>query len=112
MYIREILRQLRAGASDRAISRSLKVDRATVKRYRAWAEQEHILTGELLPPEALEQRLTGSLGTGTVPQNVSSVEPYRAQVVALRERGVDIKTVWRRLKERGFSGSMHAESNP
>ena len=35
MDVREILRQLRAGESDRAIGRNLKVNRATVKKYRA-----------------------------------------------------------------------------
>jgi transposase len=108
MDIREILRQLRAGESDRAISRSMKLDRATVKRYRAWAEREGLMTGALPTPEALEKRLKESLGSVAVPQNVSSVEPYRTQVVELRERGVNIKTVWRRLVERGFRGSMHA----
>jgi transposase len=108
MDIREIVRQLRAGESDRAITRSLKIDRATVKRYRVWAEREGLLTGNLPSPESLERRLKDSLGTVAVPQNVSSVEAYRTQVVELRERGVNIKTVWRRLKERGFGGSMHA----
>jgi transposase len=107
MDVREILHQLRAGESERAISRSMKVDRATVKRYRAWAQQQGLL-GENLPPvEELERLLKESLAVKATPQNVSSVEPYRQMVEELRERGVNIKTVWNRLKERGFSGSMH-----
>jgi len=108
MDIREILRQIAAGESDRAISRNMRVDRGTVKRYRSWAKQEGLLSGELPSIEALEQRLKAGLTTVAVPQNQSSVEAYRAQVVELREQGVNIKTVWRRLVERGFSGSMHA----
>jgi response regulator of citrate/malate metabolism len=47
MDVREILRQLRAGESDRAIGRNLKVNRATVKKYREWAEGEGLLEGEV-----------------------------------------------------------------
>ena len=107
MDVREILRQMRAGESDRAVSRSLKVDRATVKRYRAWAKEEGLLDGALPPIEALEKLLTESQGVKAPPQNISSVEPYRELVEELRSQGVNIKTVWYRLKERGFEGSMH-----
>ena len=108
MDIREILRQIEAGESDRAIGRNLKVDRATVSRYRHWAEQEKLLAGELPSIEELGQRLKEGLPAAAVPQNVSSVEEYRAIVIELRERGVNVKTVWRRLVERGFNGSAHA----
>jgi transposase len=107
MDVREILCQFRAGESERAISRSLKIDRATVKRYRAWAQQQGLLAEKLPPVEELEKLLRDSIGVKPAPQNVSSVEPYRAMVEDLREQGVNIKTVWYRLKERGFSGSMH-----
>ena len=108
MDIREILRQIEAGKSDRAIGRNLKVERATVGRYRHWAEQEKLLTGELPSIEVLGQRLKEGLPATSVPQNVSSVEEYRAIVIELRERGVNGKTVWRRRVERGFNGSANA----
>src|SRR5271165_6967989 len=85
MDIHEIVRQLRAGESDRAISRSLKIDRATVKRYRTWAEKEGLLLDALPSLDVLEGRLKNSFGLEAVPQNVSSVEPYRTQVVELRK---------------------------
>ena len=87
MDIREILRQIRAGESERAISRSMKVDRATVKRYRAWAEQNGLLAEKLPPIEELERLLKDSLAEKAGPQNVSSVEPYRALVEDLRGQG-------------------------
>jgi transposase len=108
MEIREILHRIRAGESDRAIHRALKVDRATVKRYRAWAEQEGLLGGDLPSVDIVEARLRASFGEKAPPQNVSSVEPYRALVEELRSKGVNIKTVWRRLRDRGYEGSMHA----
>lgn len=107
MDVREILRQIRAGESERAISRSLKIDRATVKRYRVWAQEKGLLEEKLPPVEELGRLLKENMVEQAAPQNVSSVEPYRQMVEDLRKQGVNIKTVWYRLKERGFSGSMH-----
>jgi transposase len=42
------------------------------------------------------------------PQNTSTVEPYRAMVVKLRQQGVEIAAIRERLKERGFTGSYSA----
>ena len=39
MDIREMLRQLREGESERAVARALQVSRKTVRRYRRWAEE-------------------------------------------------------------------------
>ena len=88
MDVREILRQLRAGESDRAIGRNLKVNRATVKKYREWAEGEGLLEGELPPIEDLQAHLAASRTEQRPPQNVSSVETYREQVERLRREGV------------------------
>ncbi len=63
--IREMLRRLRAGDSDRRIARELSVSRVTVKKYRkqakekGWLEQE-----ELVAPAALEDALRESVGSG------------------------------------------------
>jgi transposase len=83
----------------------MKIDRDTVRRYRAWAQQKGLL--ELPPIEELGRLLKESIAERAAPQNVSSVEPYRTMVEDLRGQGVNIKTVWYRLKERGFRGSMH-----
>ncbi|MCZ7571811.1 MAG: IS21 family transposase [Ardenticatenaceae bacterium] len=39
------------------------------------------------------------------PQNVSSVEPYRAMVSQLHKEGVEMTAILQRLKERGYQGS-------
>ena len=65
--VREMLRRLRAGDSDRRIARELSVSRVTVKKYRkqakekGWLEQEELVARYLsliivrhlsLPPSA------------------------------------------------------------
>jgi transposase len=108
MDVREILRQLRAGESDRAIGRNLKVNRATVKKYREWAEGEDLLEGELPPIEELQAHLAASRTEQRPPQNVSSVETYREQVERLRREGVRMTAIYARLQEQGFEGSYSA----
>jgi transposase len=108
MEIREILRQLRGGASERAISRQLGIHRATVRKYRAWAESQGLLSGELPAIEALHERLAQTLPDPPPPQNVSSVEPHRAAVLTLMEAGIRISAIYARLQERGYAGSYSA----
>lgn len=108
MDVREILRQIRAGESDRAIGRNLKINRATVKKYREWAQGEGVLEGELPPIEELQTRLLAQRSEQRPPQNVSSVEDYREQVVQWRAAGVRMTAIYARLQEQGFEGSYSA----
>lgn len=103
--IRVLLRHIRASASDRRISRELKVDRRTVKKYREWAAAYELLEGELPPLEELQELLEKTFDQCLPPQNISSVELYRDVVVQLRGEGVEIAAIWERLKEREFAGS-------
>jgi len=103
--IREILRHIRTGQSDRAIHRALGIHRETVKKYRQWAEEQGLLEGELPLVEELHQQLEATLSGTSPPQNVSSVEPYRDLVVHWRGEGVEMKAIHERLKERGYGGS-------
>jgi hypothetical protein len=43
MDIRETLRHLRRGQSDRAAAEALGIDCKTVARYRTWAEEQELL---------------------------------------------------------------------
>lgn len=108
MEIQEILRRLRAGESDRAIHRALGMHRETVKKYRVWAGEQGLLTGELPSVAALHQRLAETMPSSAPPQNMSSVEPYREQVLRLRSEGVEVAAIHARLQERGYSGSYAA----
>jgi transposase len=103
MDIREILRQLRAGQSNRAIAQA-GINRKTVGRYRAWAAKEGLLEGPLVSLDELHQLLEESL-VSSPPQNTSSVEPYREVVIKLRKEGVEIAAIYERLKEREYKGS-------
>ena len=47
--IREILRRVRLGESDRAIVKAVGVSRKTVRKYREWAAQAGLPAGELPP---------------------------------------------------------------
>jgi hypothetical protein len=97
MEIREILRQIRTGESDRAIRRNLGLHRATIRKYREWAAAQGYLEGELPAVEDLQARLAATLPDVTPPQQKSSVEPYRAQVEQLRSEGVRIRAIHARL---------------
>lgn len=108
MEIREILRQLRAGESERAISRHLGIHRTTVRKYHTWAASQGLLSGDLPPIEALQERLAQSLPDTPPPQNVSSVESYREAVLKLVAAGVRISAIYARLQEQGYTGSYSA----
>jgi len=105
MDIREILRRLRKGQSDRAVAQALGIDRKTVGRYRNWAAEQELLEGRLPPLSDLHQLVNETLNTALPPQNVSSVERYREQVEKLRRDNVEIAAIHERLQERGYSGS-------
>lgn len=105
MDIRELIRHVRRGQSNRAIAEALGLDRKTVARYRAWATAQHLLTDPLPPLGELQRLLEETMASPPPPQNVSSVEPYREVVIKLRQQGVERAAIWERLKERGYTGS-------
>ena len=84
MDIREMLRHLRQGQSNRAVAKALGIDRKTVARYRSWAIEQGLLEESLPPLNELQLLVEETLGTSQPPQNTSSVERYRQVVVKLR----------------------------
>lgn len=107
--IREILRRVRLGESDRAISQALGVSRNTVRKYREWAEQAALPAGELPPTEQLHALLQAQRPETHPQPRVSAVEPYRELVVRWREQGLECQAIWQRLqREHGFQGSYAA----
>jgi transposase len=103
-----LLQHLRAGASNRRIKRELGLDRRTVQKYRAWAETYGLLGGKLPPIEELHDLIRDTMPENQPPQTTSTVEPYRATVIKLREQGVEVAAIWQRLQEQAFSGSYMA----
>ena len=105
MDIREIIRRLRAGESERQIAQAMGVNRKTVGRYHRWTREHGLLHGTLLPVEDLQALVEKTLRESAPPQNVSTVEPYREVVTRLREEQVEIAAIHQRLKEQGYTGS-------
>lgn len=99
MEILELLRLLRLGSSDRTIADLLQVNRRTVARYRRWANQQGLLTGELPTAGALQQLVRATLPTPLPPQQTSSLEPYREEIIAYRARGLELAAIRARLEE-------------
>jgi len=105
MDIREIIRRLQHGQSERGVARDMGIDRKTVGHYRAWSAEHGLLEGPLPPLGELQRLLEETLPSTPPPQNVSSVERYRDLIVKLRKEGVEIAAIRERLKERGYTGS-------
>ena len=105
MDIREMLRRLQKGQSNRAIGKAMKMNRKTVGRYRTWVAEQGLLEGPLPSLSDLQRLLDETLDTPSPPQNTSTVEPYREVVVKLRDQKVEIAAIYERLKEREYSGS-------
>ena len=108
MDIREILLQLRAGASQREIKRVMKINRRTIQKYKGWAQAQGLLEGELPPLEELQALLEQTMPQSKPPQNISTVEPYRVQVEKLVKEGVEAKAIYHRIEEQGFGGTYMA----
>ena len=105
MDVREMLRRLQKGQSDRAIAKAMRVNRKTVGRYRAWATEQALLEEPLPSLGDLQRLLDETMMSPPPPQNTSTVEPYRELVVKLREQKVEIAAIYERLKEREYCGS-------
>ncbi len=105
MDIREIIRHIREGRSDRQIGKDLGVDRRTVKRYRQWAQEQSLLTGDLPDHETLLKTLDVTLPEKVPPQNSSKAAPYRSYIVELLKEKVQVTAIFDRLKEQGYRGS-------
>ena len=109
MDIRELVLQMRRSPSDRAVAERAKMHRQTVKRYRAWAKVQGLLSDEPLPSLGeLEKLVQATLPEKPPPQNLSSVEPFRETVKELRRTKTEMTAIHERLLERGFTGSYSA----
>jgi len=103
-YLRELVHRLRAGSSQRAIAHDLGLARMTVHKYAQLAAAAGYLDASQPLPDAAE--LIARLGPPTQPPRTpSSVEPYRAQVEQLLATGVEMMTIFDRVRERGYTGS-------
>jgi len=99
---------LREGRSNREIHRSLGLGRETIRKYRQWATAEGLLSGPLPQLPELQARLAASQPPAP-PQTVSTVEPHRATVQDLLDKGLETEAIFQRLREQhGFAGHYQA----
>jgi transposase len=103
--VRELIRRLRVGETDRRIARDLSMSRNTVARYRAAATQHGWLDGPLPDPAVLAETLRPA-ATARPPHEQSLVEPFREPVQRWQAQGVEGQAIWQLLVEQhGFTGS-------
>lgn len=94
-----MLALLARGETDRAIARTLPVNRRTVARYRRWAESHGLLNGTLPDREEIARLATNTLPGRRPPQQVSTLEPLRAEILEYLRRGLSKATIRSRLEQ-------------
>lgn len=104
--IRELIRHLQAGQSNRQIGLAMHVSRVTVRKYRAWAVAHDLIKRPLASPEEVAHLLEQEQALHPAVKASSSLEPYRAVVTDLRQRGVEMMAIFQRLRdEHAFTGT-------
>jgi transposase len=107
--LRELVRRLQAGETNRAIARGLGVARKTVARYREWAQAEGWLEGALPSPQALAEWRRAAAKPLNLPRTPFKAAPYRERIEAWRRDGVEIRAIFQHLeREHGYTGSYAA----
>ncbi len=104
-HLRDLIRRLRAGESERRIARDMKISRPTVHKYHEIARQQGYLEKEAVLPN--DETLQAVLGPGPQPPKIaSSVEGYGEVVKTLHKQEVEMVAIWQRLKDSyGYTGS-------
>ena len=103
-YLRDLIHRLRLGQSERQVARDLHLSRQTVKKYHGLAKEAgYLVEGAELPDVAV---LAAALGAPVAPpRQPSTVEPFQVMVEELMGKGVEMMTIFDRLRERGYAGS-------
>jgi len=103
--LRGLIHRLRQGESQRAVARDLGLSRLTVGKYAAQARAAGYLDATAPVPEP--RTLATVLGRTTeLPRQPSSVQPHQSVVEALLGQGVELMTIFDRLRQdHGYAGS-------
>jgi len=107
-HLRDLIRRLRAGESERRIALDMQISRPTVHKYHELAKREGYLeAGTEIPAD---ETLQSVLGPGPQPPKIaSSVEQFGEVVKTLRRQEVEMVAIWQRLRDNyGYSGSYSA----
>ena len=102
--VEEIIHRLRSDQSERSIVADLGVARGTIRRYGQWAEERGFLD-PTRPMPSPEEYTGGPFAAQQRSSNVSSVEPFRAIVLAQLDAGAEAKAIHQRLRDsHGYTG--------
>jgi len=117
MYeVRQIIQRLRLGETDRSIARSQRVGRRKVAQIRAMSAEQNWLDAALpIPDDALiaahyrSSATAVSIATPKAARNTSTVEPYRAEILAWHQQDIPVSAMRQALARKyGYTGSVHA----
>src|SRR5712692_2522034 len=101
--VRDVIYRLRQGDGARAIARDLQLSRNTVAKYRAAAAAAGYLDPGVPLPDAPHLAVAAP---AHAPHAPSTVAPYQAVVEQLLTQGVEVQTIWDRLRDQhGYGGS-------
>lgn len=106
--VRQIIQRLRLGETNREVARAQRVGRDTVANIRRLAGAQGWLDAASPMPEdaKIAERFKAP---GKNPQNISTVEPFREDVLAWHAQGIQVSTMRQALaRKHGFAGSAHA----
>lgn len=104
-HLRDLIRRLNAGESERRIARDMQLSRQTVSKYHQIARQAGYLEPGITLPD--DETIQKRLGPGPRPPKIiSSVKPFGEIVESLHKQGVEMVAIWQRLKDdQGYRGS-------
>ena len=103
--IRDLIYRLRAGESERRISRDMDIARGTVHKYHLWAKSQGYLDPSTTLPDLLT--LCKDLGEPPLPpKQRSSLAPFAELVQELLDQGCQMTVIYARLcANHGYTGS-------
>ncbi len=96
--IREMLRCMRQGRSNRRIAAIIGCSRNTVRNYRTWLKSEGLLTSEVALPTAAE--LQARLPAVGKDQSHPALMPYKKEIEQAILAPLQMSVAWRRFGER------------
>ena len=104
-HLRDLIRRLKAGESERRIAQDMGISRPTVHKYHELAKEKGYLEKDAEIPN--DEVLQGVMGPGPQPPKIaSSLEAYGEIVKTLRKQEVEMVAIWQRLKDNyGYQGS-------
>lgn len=106
LEVRELLRRLRAGETDRAAARALGVARRTVSRYRKLFVGEGLLAGSLPSASELDRLLEERMAPSRPPGQGYKAAGLKKVIERLRKEGVEIQAIYQRLcEDHAYTGS-------